>query len=108
MFRSREQSELQASSSSHTVRNRVLSPTLAYLLSERLDLPAGSPTLADLADKQGIDISVVERLARYVNAPSVKVGSEVRRVAEDGEESIETTVSYSFAMSFYYLRSVQG
>lgn len=93
MFHSRQQSELQASSSSHTVRNRVLSPTFAYLLSERQALPAGSPELAELANGQGIDVTVLERVGRYVNVPSVKPGSQVKKIRDDGSENIEMMVS---------------
>jgi hypothetical protein len=92
MFRSREQSELQASSSSHATVNRVLGPVLAQLLEQRQTLPTDSPKLADAAKAQGIDIAVLEQVARFVNAPSVKPGSERTKLDDQTVEHVEMTV----------------
>jgi hypothetical protein len=93
MLRSRAESELQASSLSHAVRNRVSGPALAHLLSRRHDLPIGGPEIKAEAGRSGVDIEVLERVGRFVNVPIVRPGSEKRRVDGSGTEHVEMMVS---------------
>jgi hypothetical protein len=92
MFRSRAQSELQASDFVHVTRDRVIAPAVASLLMLRQELPTTSPELTKRAEEQGINAKTLERLARFVNAPAVKPGSEVKTVKPDGTTDVQTTV----------------
>ena len=72
-------------------RNRLRAATL----SELLDARKGAPTTLDLktlAEKYGIDKQKIEKLATFVNTPSVDGGSMTRTVGKDGDESLTTTV----------------
>jgi hypothetical protein len=97
MFRSRAESEFQASSA-HVTRNRVLASGLAHLLARRQELPAMSADLARAAEEQSMDSRTLERVARYVNAPAVKPDSQVQIVDKDGNTKVETTVRPSLSL----------
>ncbi|TFK55232.1 hypothetical protein OE88DRAFT_1732488 [Heliocybe sulcata] len=68
-FLSKQQSEAEAASSQR-VRNHLLAPALSDLLDQRKHITSPQE-LQSLADEYGVDVDKLERLARYVNSPSV-------------------------------------
>jgi hypothetical protein len=101
MFRTRAESELQASLGDHSARNRVSAPGLVTLLQRRQELGARATELGREAERTGIDPAVLERVARYVNAPAVLPGSERKRIDEDGVEQVERLVGYVLCGAAY-------
>ncbi|KAF8883432.1 hypothetical protein BD779DRAFT_1626304 [Infundibulicybe gibba] len=91
LFKSRAQSEYEASAS-HSTRNRLHAPALSELL-DRRKAAKSRRDIELLANEYNIDIEQLERLARFVNSPSVQAGTAIRSVAENGEESLTMTVS---------------
>jgi 3,4-dihydroxy-2-butanone 4-phosphate synthase len=90
LFQSRNQSEEEAVSMQPT-RNRLHAATLSELLDARKDVRT-TQDLKKLAEKYGIDKQKTEKLATFVNTPSVDGGSMTRTVEKDGDESLTTTV----------------
>ena len=90
MYRMRHVAEEQAVSAK-PVHNRLGASTLSSLLDDR-KLVTSRSDLERLAAKYTIDVSVLERLARTVNSPSIREGSVVRTVSDDGQETITMQV----------------
>ncbi|THH09483.1 hypothetical protein EW146_g8673, partial [Bondarzewia mesenterica] len=88
-YRSRVESET-AASSSRVPHNRLLVDSLTDLLEER-KLVTTQGELEELARRYGIDVDKLESLARFVNTPSVKEGSVVRVIEDNGDELITRT-----------------
>jgi len=84
-FQSRLQSEQEASSS-HTTRNRLVAAALMDLLEERKSVVSQLNGLQGLAEKFNLDVAKLQRVAKYVNSPSVDPESVLRTVNDDGTE----------------------
>jgi hypothetical protein len=85
MYRNLQDSENMAASGS-TPRNRLQPSDLAGLFDERKTV-ASQLELDRLAERYNMDGDVVERLARYVNTPSVtEAGTQTARSAEGDEQ----------------------
>ncbi|OJT03512.1 hypothetical protein TRAPUB_5791 [Trametes pubescens] len=89
---SRLLSEDQARSSRQP-HNRLVAASLTELLEERKYAPT-LKALEELPKKYAIDSDKVERLARYVNSPSVHPDSVKRWVSEDGAEQTTMLASW--------------
>jgi len=83
LFKSRQDS----ASESRLSRNHLHSTSLCNLLDEHKSA-ASQSDLERLAGRYGIDVLKLENLARFVSSPSVQGGGGVKRVTEEGEESI--------------------
>ncbi|EPQ58430.1 hypothetical protein GLOTRDRAFT_35646 [Gloeophyllum trabeum ATCC 11539] len=92
-FQSRQQSDAQAASS-QPVRNRLLAPALSALLEERKHVTSRQD-LEKLATQYAVDVDKLDRLARYVNSPSIDETTRTR-VLENDEERITVKVSTMF------------
>ncbi|KDQ12310.1 hypothetical protein BOTBODRAFT_34597 [Botryobasidium botryosum FD-172 SS1] len=79
-------SEEEAASLS-PIQNRLHASSLSELLDERKSITS-TRELADLAKRYGIDVEVLEGVAKYVNSPSVGESGTTRTVDEQGEEKI--------------------
>jgi hypothetical protein len=90
MYRARHVAEQQAASA-RPVRNRLEAGTLSTLLDDHKYVTSRSD-LEQLAARYTIDVAVLERLARFVNSPSIGEGTVVRTVGEDGQERITMQV----------------
>lgn len=77
----------QDASSSIPVRNRVSANTLSLLLDQRKSakIPADVQVLTK---KYGIDWGKFSVVSRYVNSPSIQLGSALRIVGKNGEENV--------------------
>jgi len=84
MLHSRDVSEQQASSSTPT-RNRILAGSLYQLLEDRKNVQSRAE-LASLASSYGVDESILERLTRTVNTPSIAEDTRRMVTNEAGEE----------------------
>lgn len=93
LFKSRAQSEAEASSSQRT-KNRLHAPTLSQLLDER-KAARTEKDLEQLCTKYGIDQDKVASLARFVSSPSIDGRTAVRTTAKDGEEGLTVKVRES-------------
>jgi len=89
LFKSRRESEHEAASP-RPVHNRLHAATLSELLDKRKSAKSAQD-VEQLAKQYDIDIAKLEKLARFVNTPSVQRGTAVRTVEKDGEESIVMT-----------------
>ncbi|KAF8507256.1 hypothetical protein JB92DRAFT_2735731 [Gautieria morchelliformis] len=90
MYRKRHVAEQQAASG-RPVRNHLEASTLSTLLDDRKFVTSRSD-LKQLAARYTVDVSVLDRLARFVNSPSIGDGTVVRRVDKDGQERITMQV----------------
>jgi crotonobetainyl-CoA:carnitine CoA-transferase CaiB-like acyl-CoA transferase len=90
MYRSRTQSEAEASCA-QTPRNKLLAGSLADLLEARM-YAVSAEEVARMATRYGVDVGRLESVARFVNMPSVKEGSVVRTVSNNGNENITMLV----------------
>ncbi|OJA14003.1 hypothetical protein AZE42_07007 [Rhizopogon vesiculosus] len=86
MYRSRIQSEVEASPS-HSTRNRLLAASLSELLESRKTIKSQAELQA-LAERYGIDVTKLTELARFINTPSIDGGTIVKTVNQDGEETL--------------------
>ncbi|KIJ69460.1 hypothetical protein HYDPIDRAFT_106080 [Hydnomerulius pinastri MD-312] len=86
MYRSRVQSEAEASSSQST-RNRLLAATLSELLEARKSV-TNTAELEALANRYQIDVAKLQALCRVFNTPSIDESTVVRTTDKHGEESI--------------------
>ncbi|KIK93161.1 hypothetical protein PAXRUDRAFT_530614 [Paxillus rubicundulus Ve08.2h10] len=84
MYRSRMQSEAEASSTRST-RNRLLASSLSELLEARKSM-ASPAELETLAERYKIDVEKLHELCRVVNTPSIDEDTVVRTTAKDGEQ----------------------
>ena len=91
MYRSRLQSEVEASPAHHT-RNRILAASLSELLESRKTVKS-QEELRALAERYDVDVAKLTELARFINTPSIDEGTIVRSVNQDGEETLTMTVS---------------
>ncbi|VDB86914.1 unnamed protein product [Peniophora sp. CBMAI 1063] len=89
-FESRARAEADAAGAT-TPRNRLWGYALATLLEQRLSVKSDQE-LSNLANKFNMDGAVLARLAKTVNVPSIKEGSERREVDSQGNAS-ETVVA---------------
>ena len=92
ILQSRTLSEQQAASNT-PIRNRLHASALSTLLDERKSLRTQTE-VARLADRYDVDIDLLDRLTRFVNAPST-VTKEPRRDVQGGETKPEMQVSWS-------------
>ncbi|KAF9227975.1 hypothetical protein BS17DRAFT_414648 [Gyrodon lividus] len=92
MYRSRVQSETEASSMQST-RNRLLASSLFELLEARKSMvnPAEQETLAK---RYQIDVEKLQELCRVVNTPSIEKSTVVRTTDIDGEELLTMTAHW--------------
>ncbi|KAF8061530.1 hypothetical protein FPV67DRAFT_283858 [Lyophyllum atratum] len=88
LFKSRTESELEAASPV-PIRNRLHAATLSELLDKRKSAKSAQD-VERLAEQYNIDVAKLEKLARFVNTPSIQSGTAVRIVEKDGEESLMT------------------
>lgn len=93
MLHSRDISEQQASSSTQT-RNRILAGSLHQLLEDRKNVHSRAE-FASLANSYGMDGSVLERLARTINTPSVAEDTRRMVTSETGEERMTVLVRFT-------------
>lgn len=91
MLQSQQLSEKQASSSTST-RNRILAGNMVDVLEERKFI-ATRKELERLAEKNDLDVDVLESVAQCVSSPSILEGSRRTVVDEDGEERVTMLVS---------------
>ncbi len=90
MLHSRDVSEQQASSSTPT-RNRILAGSLYQLLEDRKNVQSRAE-LASLASSYGVDESILERLTRTVNTPTIAEDTRRMVTKEAGEERMAVLV----------------
>jgi len=86
VLRTLQTSEEEAASPT-PVQNRLHASSLSELLDERKSITS-TLELAELAKRYGIDVEVLERVAQYVNSPSVGESGTNRTVDDQGEEKI--------------------
>ncbi|KAH7916033.1 hypothetical protein BJ138DRAFT_765044 [Hygrophoropsis aurantiaca] len=86
MYRSRAQSEVEASPS-HATQNRLLASSLSELLEARKTISSLEEE-QDLAKRYGIDPAKLTELSRFVNTPSIDEKTVVRTMNTDGEETM--------------------
>ena len=96
-FESRARAEADAAGAT-TPRNRLWGYALATLLESRLSVKSDQE-LSNLANKFNMDGAVLARLAKTVNVPSIKEGSERREVDSQGNASETVVVSGPFRRS---------
>lgn len=81
-----------ASSPSTVPSNRLLALSLSDILDER-KAASSSAEIAEIARNYGMDAQTLERVARFVNTPSVAPQDVTRTVGKDGEEKTTMLVS---------------
>ncbi|KAI6150816.1 hypothetical protein BKA82DRAFT_992864 [Pisolithus tinctorius] len=86
MYRSRMQSEVEATNSRAT-RNRLLASSLSDLFDTRKSVTT-TAELESLAARYGIDVGRLQQLCRHFNTPNVGEHTIVRTTDENGEESV--------------------
>jgi arginine repressor len=91
MYRSRLQSEVEASPS-HSTRNRLLAASLSELLESRKTVKSQTELQA-LAERYDIDVTKLTELARFINTPSIDESTIVKTMSQDGEEIVTMMVS---------------
>jgi crotonobetainyl-CoA:carnitine CoA-transferase CaiB-like acyl-CoA transferase len=91
MYRSRLQSEVEASPS-HSTRNRLLAASLSELLESRKTVKSQTELQA-LAERYDIDVTKLTELARFINTPSIDESTIVKTMSQDGEEMVTMMVS---------------
>ncbi|KAF9246570.1 hypothetical protein BU15DRAFT_85319 [Melanogaster broomeanus] len=87
MYRSRIQSEAEASGTLQSTRNRLLASSLTELLEAR-KLVTNAAELEALAKRYQMDVEKVRELCRVVNTPSIDESTVVRTTDSHGEESL--------------------
>ncbi|KAG1756301.1 uncharacterized protein EDB91DRAFT_1241387 [Suillus paluster] len=92
MYRSRLQSEVEASPS-HSTRNRLVAASLSDLLESRKTIKSQAELQA-LAERYHIDVAKLAELARFINAPSVDESTIVKSSNQDGEETLTMMVHW--------------
>ncbi|KAG0705154.1 hypothetical protein DFH29DRAFT_907784 [Suillus ampliporus] len=92
MYRSRLQSEVEASPS-HSTRNRLLAASLSDLLESRKTVKSQAELQA-LAERYHIDVTKLTELARFINTPSIDESTIVRSSNQDGEETLTMTAHW--------------
>jgi hypothetical protein len=90
MYRKRHVAEQQAASA-RSVRNHLEASTLSSMLDDRKFVTSRSD-LKQLAARYNVDVSVLDRLTRFVNTPSIGEGTVIRTVDKDGQEKITMQV----------------
>jgi len=92
MYRNLADSEVMAASNRPTPRNRLRPSALVDLLDERKAL-ASRFELDRLAERYNVDVDVMERLALYVNTPSVtEAGTHTSKTDENEGETTKMLV----------------
>lgn len=81
-----------AASPSTVPSNRLLALSLSDILDERKSA-SSSAEIAKIAGTYGMDAQTLERVARFVNTPSVAPQNVTRTVGKDGEERTTMLVS---------------
>ncbi|KAF8610224.1 hypothetical protein BDV93DRAFT_601269 [Ceratobasidium sp. AG-I] len=94
LIRAREASEQMAASPSTVPSNRVLALSLSDILDERKSA-SSSAEIAKIAGNYGMDVQTLERVARFVNTPSIAPQDVTRTVGKDGEEKMTMLASWS-------------
>lgn len=89
MHQTRSQSEIEATPS-HRIRNRIVSRALSELLDERKKTNS-LKELESIANKYDMDIGKLERLARFVNSPTIGESTTTRTAETNGEQIIITS-----------------
>lgn len=103
----REASELEAASFK-PIRNRLHASTLTELLDERKNVSSAAE-MAELAKKYNVDLQVLERLARFVNSPSIGEKTVTRTVDhEDGMEKITMQVCSNCMLALMHAEHVSS
>ena len=83
------------------MRNRLNAATLSTLLDDRKFATSRSD-LDRLAARYTVDVSILERLAGFVNSPSIGEGTVVRTVSDDGQEKVTMQVCQVTESPFFY------
>jgi len=92
VLKSRLRSETETSSRSHhTTRNHLQASALVELLEERKS-SNNRQELVRLAEMYGVDLAKLESVARHVNTPSIDEDSIIKRIGENGEETVTMRV----------------
>ncbi|KAG8721344.1 hypothetical protein FRC08_013889 [Ceratobasidium sp. 394] len=94
MIRAREASEQMAASPSTIPSNRLLALSLSDILDARKSA-SSSKEISEIARSYGMDAKTLERVARFVNTPSVAPGDVTRTVGKDGEEKTTMLATWS-------------
>ncbi|KAG9126373.1 hypothetical protein FRC07_003679 [Ceratobasidium sp. 392] len=94
MIRAREASEQMAASPSTVPSNRLLALSLSDVLDARKSA-SSSREISELARSYGIDAKTLERVARFINTPSVAPENVTRTVGKDGEEKTTMLATWS-------------
>ncbi|QRV86682.1 hypothetical protein RhiJN_14700 [Ceratobasidium sp. AG-Ba] len=94
MIRAREASEQMAASPSTIPSNRLLALSLSDILDARKSA-SSSREIAEIAKKYGMDAQTLERIARFVNTPSIAPENVTRTVGKDGEEKTTMQATWS-------------
>ncbi|KAG1877626.1 hypothetical protein DFJ58DRAFT_850877 [Suillus subalutaceus] len=92
MHRSRLQSEVEALPS-HSTQNRLLASSLSELLEARKTVKSQAELQA-LAEQYHIDVTQLDKLAKFINTPSIDESTIVRSTNQDGEETLTMMASW--------------
>lgn len=84
MIRAREASEQMAASNT-VPSNRLLALSLSDVLDARKSARS-TQEIEEIAKSYGMDVQTLQRVARFVNTPSVAPQDVTRVVGKDGEE----------------------
>lgn len=84
LIRAREASEQMAASNTMP-SNRILALSLSDILDARKSARS-TKEIEEIAQSHGIDIQILQRVARFVNTPSIAPQNVTRVVGKDGEE----------------------
>jgi crotonobetainyl-CoA:carnitine CoA-transferase CaiB-like acyl-CoA transferase len=103
VLKSRPRSESEKSVSHDTTHNHLEVSALFDLLEER-KLVRNHQGLVQLAERYGVDLEKLENVARYVNTPSIDEGTRVKRIGENGEETVTMSVSVARFKTFESVR----
>lgn len=93
MIRAREASEQMAASNT-VPSNRVLALSLSDVLDARKSARS-TQEIGEIAQSYGMDIQTLQRVARFVNTPSVAPQNVTRIVGKDGEEKTTMLATWS-------------
>ncbi|KAG8713909.1 hypothetical protein FRC09_018182 [Ceratobasidium sp. 395] len=94
MIRAREASEQMAASPSTVPSNRLLALSLSDVLDARKSA-SSSREISEIARSYGMDAKTLERVARFVNTPSIAPENVTRAVGKDGEEKTTMLATWS-------------
>jgi hypothetical protein len=93
LLKSRLRSESEKSVLHDATHNHLEVSALFDFLEER-KLVRDRQGLVQLAERYGVDLEKLENVARYVNTPSIDEGTRVKRIGENGEETVSMSVGF--------------